>query len=116
MSNSLKILHAPSLRALAATETRRPKKGSPLRNLFSARAFREWQQKEKPMSRLTGRGDAKPDRNASGSDGPTMDGQINSLLKSMYGEVENEGIPERFLELLEKLDEAERKQSASAQN
>ena len=68
------------------------------------------------MSRLTGRGDAKPVRDASGSEGPAMDGQINSLLKSMYGEVENEGIPERFLALLEKLDEAERKQSASAPN
>lgn len=68
------------------------------------------------MSRLTGRGDAKPVRDASGSDGPIIDGQINSLLKTMYGEVENEGIPERFLELLEKLDEAERKQSAPVQN
>ncbi len=39
-----------------------------------------------------------------------FDRQISGLLRSMYGAVENEGIPERLLDLLEKLDQAERMQ------
>lgn len=36
-------------------------------------------------------------------------------LKELYADLENEGIPESLLNLLEKLDEAERAQSASTQ-
>lgn len=37
-----------------------------------------------------------------------MDRQISGLLQAMYGSVESEPIPERFLDLLEKLDAAEK--------
>ena len=43
--------------------------------------------------------------------GQDMDRQINGLLQAMYGSIESEPIPERFLDLLEKLDQAERSQS-----
>ncbi len=39
-----------------------------------------------------------------------FDRQVSGLLQSMYGAVESEGIPEKFLDLLEKLDQAERAQ------
>ena len=38
---------------------------------------------------------------------------ISTKLKALYDSVEQEGIPDRFLDLLEKLDAAERKQSES---
>ncbi len=44
---------------------------------------------------------------------PDMEKQISGLLQSMYGAVQDEGIPERFLDLLEKLDRAERAQTTS---
>jgi Anti-sigma factor NepR len=35
---------------------------------------------------------------------------ISRMLRSMYGTIESEGIPDRFLDLLEKLDAAEKAQ------
>lgn len=35
---------------------------------------------------------------------------ISQKLKALYSAVEQEGIPDRFMELLEQLDEAERRQ------
>lgn len=68
------------------------------------------------MSKLDGRGSGNPASDIVGSTVRPTSSQVNNLLKAMYGSVENEGIPERFLELLEKLDEAERKRAASIQN
>jgi hypothetical protein len=42
--------------------------------------------------------------------GPNTD--IGMKLRALYGAVQNEVIPDRFLDLLEKLDEAERKAAA----
>ena len=39
-----------------------------------------------------------------------LDQQLSGLLKSMYGAVENEPIPVKFLDLLERLDQAEKEQ------
>ena len=36
--------------------------------------------------------------------------QVSRLLRSFYGSLEQEPIPERFLDLLERLDDAEQKQ------
>lgn len=68
------------------------------------------------MSKLDGRESGGPARDIAGSHIRPTSSQVNNLLKAMYGSVENQGIPERFLDLLEKLDEAERKHSASAQS
>ncbi|MDO9418326.1 NepR family anti-sigma factor [Pararhizobium sp.] len=48
-----------------------------------------------------------PKRNASGKSDPH--GEIAGKLKSLYDTVENEPVPDMFLDLLNKLDEAERK-------
>lgn len=44
---------------------------------------------------------------------PDFDRQVSGLLQSIYGAVESEGIPDKFLDLLEKLDQAERAQTAA---
>ncbi|MET0437661.1 MAG: NepR family anti-sigma factor [Devosia sp.] len=41
--------------------------------------------------------------------GPTTD--IGSRLRALYGAVQEEGVPDQLLDLLEKLDNAERDQS-----
>lgn len=41
--------------------------------------------------------------------GPTSD--IGSRLRALYGAVQEEGVPDQLLDLLEKLDSAERDQS-----
>ena len=41
---------------------------------------------------------------------------ISQKLKALYAAVEQEGIPDRFLSLLEKLDEAERSQKRGGGN
>ena len=41
--------------------------------------------------------------------GPTSD--IGSRLRALYGAVQEEGVPDQLLDLLEKLDNAERDQS-----
>jgi hypothetical protein len=41
--------------------------------------------------------------------GPTSD--IGSRLRALYGAVQEEGVPDQLLDLLEKLDNAERTQS-----
>ncbi|MBJ7578782.1 hypothetical protein JHC09_12915 [Devosia sp. MC532] len=43
--------------------------------------------------------------------GPNSD--IGSRLRALYGAVQDEGVPDQLLDLLEKLDEAERAQAAS---
>ncbi len=52
-----------------------------------------------------------PPSNPISGDAQDFDRQVSGLLQSMYGAVESEGIPEKFLDLLEKLDQAERAQS-----
>jgi len=42
--------------------------------------------------------------------GPTSD--IGARLRALYGAVQDEGIPERLLDLLEKLDRAEQQSTA----
>ena len=44
--------------------------------------------------------------------GPTSD--IGSRLRALYGAVQEEGVPDQLLDLLEKLDNAERDQSKTA--
>lgn len=44
--------------------------------------------------------------------GPTSD--IGAKLRALYGAVQDEGIPERLLDLLEKLDQAEQQSNAAA--
>jgi len=48
----------------------------------------------------SGEGSARPDPNRI----------ISQKLRALYASVEQEGIPERFVSLLEQLDEAERRQ------
>lgn len=52
-----------------------------------------------------------PPNNQTSGAAQDFDRQVSGLLQSMYGAVESEGIPEKFLDLLEKLDQAERTQS-----
>jgi len=44
--------------------------------------------------------------------GPTSD--IGSRLRALYGAVQDEGVPDQLLDLLEKLDNAEKAQSGKA--
>lgn len=44
--------------------------------------------------------------------GPNSD--IGAKLRALYGSVQDEGIPEKFLELLEKLDRAEQESKSPA--
>lgn len=46
--------------------------------------------------------------------GPTSD--IGAKLRALYGSVQEEGIPDRLLDLLEKLDQAEHADKSSARN
>lgn len=43
--------------------------------------------------------------------GPTSD--IGAKLRALYGAVQEEGIPEKLLDLLEKLDQAEQRSGAA---
>jgi hypothetical protein len=52
-----------------------------------------------------------PANQAASMPGQDFDRQVSGLLQSMYGAVESEGIPEKFLDLLEKLDRAEQAQA-----
>lgn len=54
----------------------------------------------------------EPRANALGS--PEQQTQITQKLRELYDSVQDEGIPDRFLDLLEKLDEAEKAANASA--
>lgn len=53
---------------------------------------------------------ARPRRTDDGL-GPTSD--IGAKLRALYGAVQDEGIPARLLDLLEKLDQAEQQVSAA---
>jgi hypothetical protein len=44
---------------------------------------------------------------------PTTKAVISRKLRELYSVVQDEGIPDKFLDLLEKLDEAEKKSKAS---
>ncbi|WP_407931769.1 NepR family anti-sigma factor [Devosia sediminis] len=46
--------------------------------------------------------------------GPTSD--IGSRLRALYGAVQDEGVPNQLLDLLEKLDNAEQAQSQAAKS
>ncbi|WP_297111484.1 NepR family anti-sigma factor [uncultured Devosia sp.] len=46
--------------------------------------------------------------------GPTSD--IGSRLRALYGAVQDEGVPDQLLDLLEKLDSAEKAQSDKSSN
>lgn len=56
---------------------------------------------------------AAPDRFDTKSDPNRI---ISQKLKALYAAVEQEGIPDRFLNLLEQLDEAERNQKKVVEN
>lgn len=47
-------------------------------------------------------------------DGLDPNSEISRKLRAVYHEVESEDIPEQFLDLLEKLDEAERTQNGGS--
>lgn len=53
-----------------------------------------------------------PARRADDGLGPTSD--IGAKLRALYGSVQEEGIPDHLLNLLEKLDEAEQKPATSS--
>jgi hypothetical protein len=55
-------------------------------------------------------------RRGGGPEKPDPNRIISMKLKALFEAVEEEGIPERFLNLLERLDEAERKQSAESES
>ena len=56
---------------------------------------------------------ARPRRSEDGL-GPNSD--IGAKLRALYGAVQEEEVPERFLDLLEQLDRAERKASQPAES
>ncbi len=61
------------------------------------------------MNDDSGEGLAKPMRDNKPTGHEPSD-HISRMLRSMYGSIESEGIPDRFLDLLEKLDAAEKAQ------
>lgn len=54
----------------------------------------------------------RPRRRTDDGLGPTSD--IGAKLRALYGAVQDEGIPEKLLDLLEKLDQAEQQSAAGA--
>lgn len=56
---------------------------------------------------------ARPRRSEDGL-GPNSD--IGAKLRALYGSVQDEGIPEKLLDLLEQLDRAERKADVPAES
>ena len=68
------------------------------------------QDKTKKMNDMTNQ---RPRRMDDGL-GPTSD--IGARLRALYGAVQDEGIPESLLDLLEKLDRAEQDANASDKN
>lgn len=61
---------------------------------------------------MTERGGLGQNDLQAGSSGPN--GSISRKLRDFYDAVQEEAIPDRFLDLLEKLDQAERNAQASA--
>ncbi len=49
-----------------------------------------------------------PSRPRKSEDGLGPSSDIGAKLRALYSSIQDEGIPERFLDLLDKLDEAER--------
>ena len=60
--------------------------------------------KDKPLAQ-----ERPPMRRGRGDDGLGANSDIGSKLRALYGAVQDEPIPERILDLLEKLDEAEQR-------
>ena len=61
------------------------------------------------MQHLTGA------RQMRGDDGLGPNSDIGMKLRALYGAVQDESIPDKFLELLEKLDEIERQADTAAE-
>ncbi len=61
------------------------------------------------MNDDSGKGQTKQMGNIKPADTQPSD-HISRMLRTMYGSIESEGIPDRFLDLLEKLDAAEKAQ------
>jgi hypothetical protein len=57
-----------------------------------------------------------PSRPRRTDDGLGPNSDIGAKLRALYVSVQDEGIPEKFLDLLEKLDHAEQKSNAPAQS
>lgn len=66
------------------------------------------------MNEHSGEGQAKQMGKTKPAD-PQPSDHISRMLRSMYGSIESEGIPDRFLDLLEKLDAAEKAQSSTSE-
>ncbi|GGA96152.1 hypothetical protein GCM10011491_25670 [Brucella endophytica] len=64
-------------------------------------------------SNLRPRAETPDGKAAHGRDELGPNSEIGSKLKALYTSIQEETIPERFLDLLEKLDQAERGQSVS---
>jgi Anti-sigma factor NepR len=67
------------------------------------------------MNDDSGEGLAKPVVKIEPSN-PQPSDHISRMLRSMYGSIESEGIPDRFLDLLEKLDAAEKAQTGKTES
>jgi Anti-sigma factor NepR len=67
------------------------------------------------MSNDSGKGHDKPIEKIEPSNAQPSD-HISRMLRSLYGSVESEGIPDRFLDLLEKLDAAEKAQTGKTES
>jgi hypothetical protein len=67
------------------------------------------------MSNDSGEGQVKPMEKIEPSNSQPSD-HISRMLRSMYGSIESEGIPDRFLDLLEKLDAAEKAQTGKTES
>jgi hypothetical protein len=52
---------------------------------------------------------------AAAQDGLGPNSDIGNKLRALYGAVQEEGIPDKLLDLLEQLDAAEQKQNAQAE-
>lgn len=65
------------------------------------------------MNENSGEGQAKSIGKTMPED-PQPSDHISRMLRSMYGSIESEGIPDRFLDLLEKLDAAEKAQVSNS--
>lgn len=84
------------------------------RNFFSFRPFCHEQRPARALcpgawyDQIVGlaTGDAMPDRKSNTADDATS--EISRKLRALYDSVQEEGVPDRFLDLLEKLDQAEK--------
>lgn len=73
---------------------------------FSGTAMRD----KKSMNEMT------PGRMRRSDDGLGPNSDIGAKLRALYGAVQDEGIPDKFLDLLEKLDQAEQRTDAAVKS